>query len=185
MERAQSVFKILSTETLYRGPVFEVRKDRLQLPDGKVSQIDVVDHRDAITLIPIDQFGMVWFIHQYRHPVKEVLLELPAGVIEEGETPEIGAQREIREEIGMSAGKLDEIGGFYLAPGYSTEFMHIYLATDLQPDPLPGDEDEFISVEKYSAKESLALAETGQLNDAKSLVALLWARPHFMRLGLV
>jgi ADP-ribose pyrophosphatase len=185
MERKQDIHKVLRTEILYRGPVFDVRKDDIKLPNGKISQINIIDHRDAVTMIPVDNLGMVWFIRQYRHPVKKVLLELPAGVTEAGESPKLGAQREIREEIGMSARKLKRIGGFYLAPGYSTEYMHVYLATDLHPDPLPGDEDEFISVVKFSVKESLSLAETGQLQDSKSLVALFWARPEFKKLGLI
>jgi ADP-ribose pyrophosphatase len=185
MNRNQEIFEILHTQVLYRGPVFDVRKDDLRLPSGRIFQIDVVDHREAVTIIPIDHQGMVWFIRQYRHPVKKILLELPAGVTETGESPEVSARREIREEIGMSAGRMIGIGGFYLAPGYSTEYMHIYLATDLQPDPLPGDEDEFISIVKFSAKESLILVENGQLQDSKSLIALTWARPHFIRLGLI
>ena len=178
-------FEIIHSETLYRGPVFNVQEDSLRLPNGRISKIIIVDHRDAVTIVPLDQEGMVWFIRQYRHPVRKVLLELPAGVAEVGESPEVSAQREIREEIGMAAGKLEKIGGFYMVPGYSTEYMHIYLATELQPDPLPGDEDEFISIEKVPAKESLILAETGQLQDSKSLVALFWARTYFSNLGLI
>jgi ADP-ribose pyrophosphatase len=185
MERNQMTFEILRKEILYRGPIFDVLKEDLQLPNGNITQIDIIDHCNAVTMIPVDQQGMVWFVRQYRYPVKKDLLELPAGVTKAGESPELGAQREIREEIGMSAGKLDRIGGFYLAPGYSTEYMHIYLATDLHPDPLPVDEDEFISVVKLSAKESLSLAETGQLQDSKSLVALFWARPQFIQMGLI
>ncbi len=178
-------FETLHTEILYRGAVFDVRKDDLLLPNGHVSQIDVVDHHDAVTMIPVDEQGMVWFIRQYRHPAKKIMLELPAGVAEAGETPELTAQREIREEIGVSAEKLIKIGGFFLAPGYSTEYMHIYLATGLHPDPLKSDEDEFIEIEKIASYEALLLAETGQLQDSKSLVALFWARPYFEKLDLV
>ena len=185
MKRNHEIFEVLHTEVLYRGSIFDVRKDDIRLPNGNFSQIDIIDHRDAITIVPIDQQGMVLFTEQYRHPVKKVLLELPAGVTETGETPQLRALREIREEIGMSAGKLDRIGGFYLAPGYSTEYMHVFLATNLNPDPLPGDEDEFISVVRYSAKESISLAENGKLQDSKSLVALFWARPYLIKLGLL
>jgi ADP-ribose pyrophosphatase len=185
MIRNDETFEVLDTEFFYRGPVFDVRKDNIKLPNGKTFQIDVIEHRDAITILPIDDQGMVWFVKQYRHPARQALLELPAGVTEPGETPELGALREIREEIGMSADKLDRMGGFYIAPGYSTEFMHVFLATDLNPNPLPGDEDEFIRVEKLSARQSMTLAETGQLQDSKSLVALFWARPHFIKLGLL
>jgi len=169
----------------YQGPVFQVRKDDILLPNGRIAQIDVVDHRDSVTMIPLDQEGIIWFINQYRHPINKYLLELPAGVTEEGESPENSALREIREEIGMAAGSLEEIGGFYLAPGYSTEYMHVFLATGLYPDPLQCDTDEIIRVEKLPVKEALALAETGQLQDSKSLVALFWAYPYLKNLGLV
>jgi ADP-ribose pyrophosphatase len=114
-----------------------------------------------------------------------VLLELPAGAAEIGEDPLTGAQRELREETGMAAGILQEIGSFYLAPGYSSEFMHIFLASDLQPAPLPADEDEYLTIEKISAREAIHLAETGKLEDSKSLIALFWSRPHLIRLGLI
>ena len=106
-----------------------------------------------------------------------LLLELPAGTLEEGEEPSVCAAREIREETGFAAGKLEKIGEFYLAPGYSTEFMVVFLATELTYDPLEADADEFLSVEKISVKDALEMAEQGKMPDAKSLAALLLARP--------
>jgi len=177
--------EIKKSRVLYRGPIFKIRKDDLLLPNGRVSQIDIVDHRDSVTMIPLDQEGMIWFISQYRHPIHKELLELPAGVIEEGETPEICAQREIREEIGMAANKLDRIGGFYLAPGYSSEYMHVFLATSLHPDPLQCDTDEIIKVVKLPVMEAFRLAKTGQLQDSKSLVGLFWSYSYLLERGLI
>jgi ADP-ribose pyrophosphatase len=85
----------------------------------------------------------------------------------------------------MAAATLEKIGGFFLAPGYSTEFMHVYLATGLTPAPLPQDEDELLQIEKISARQAVRLAEEGGLRDSKSLIALFWARPHLKRLGLL
>jgi ADP-ribose pyrophosphatase len=120
----------------------------------------------------------LWFVRQYRHAVARELLELPAGTLEAGEDIEACARREIREEIGMSAGKLQKIGEFYPAPGYSTECLYIYLASDLHPDPLPGDDDEFIQVERIPADQVITLAEGGSILDAKTLAALLLARAY-------
>jgi ADP-ribose pyrophosphatase len=106
------------------------------------------------------------------------LLELPAGTLEEGEDPAVCAAREIREETGFAANKIEKIGDFYLAPGYSTEFMHVYLAQDLRHDPLEADADEFLSVEKIPFAEAVQMAERGEMPDAKSLAALLLARSH-------
>lgn len=178
-------FLVVRSEIVYHGHVFDVRQDQLRLPNGNLAQIDLVEHRGAVTMIPVDSQGQIWFVRQYRHAIKKILLELPAGAAEIGESPLISAQRELREEIGMASGNLQEIGSFYLAPGYSSEFMHIFLASDLQPAPLPTDEDEFLKIEKVSARQAIHLAETGELEDSKSLIALFWARPHLRRLGLI
>jgi ADP-ribose pyrophosphatase len=106
------------------------------------------------------------------------LLELPAGTREEEEPYEDCARREIREETGMEAGKLQKVGEFYLAPGYSTELMAVFLATELKENPLQADDDEFLQVEKIPLKKAFAMAERGDIPDAKSLAALLLARPY-------
>ena len=110
------------------------------------------------------------------------LLELPAGTLDDDEAPEVCAAREIREETGMAAGKLVELGAFYLAPGYSTEYMHVFLATDLSEDPLEADDDEFLSVESVPLAEAIRMAERGEMPDAKSLAALLMARSHLEKM---
>ena len=171
-------FKVVQREILYRGKVFNIRQDHVRLPDGKLAKWDIIDHPAAVTILPVDSEGLIWFIRQYRHPAGKELLELPAGVLEEDEDPEMGAQREIREEIGMSAGELEQIGSFYLAPGYTTEYMHVFLGRKLRPAPLTQDEDEFIRIEKMSYKQALDSIELGEIQDAKSLVALFLARPY-------
>ena len=165
-------FKTLKSETVYEGKAFDVRREQLLLPDGKTTWFDLVVHPGAVTLIPIDSQGKILFIRQYRHAVGKELLELPAGTLEIGEEPDACAAREVREETGMSAGNLEKLGEFYLVPGYSTEYMHIYLASDLQSDPLPGDDDEFITVEAYPLDKLPDLIRDGMLQDAKSLAAL-------------
>ena len=121
----------------------------------------------------MDEQGNLLFVRQYRPAAGKELLELPAGTLDEGEAPEACARREVREEAGMAAGQLEALGGFYLAPGYSTEYMHVYLATELRPDPLEADADEFLSVELISLGAALKMARSGEILDAKSLAALL------------
>jgi len=171
-------FEVMHTETAFRGRAFDVRQDQVSLPDGNQARLDVIVHNESVVMIPLDADGLIWFIRQYRHPAQKELLELPAGVMEAGEQPEYSAGREIREEIGMAAGKLRKLGAFFLAPGYSTELMHVYLATGLNEDPLQPDRDEFIRVEKISVQEAYRLAESSQIQDAKTLAALLLARPY-------
>lgn len=168
-------FETISSETKYQGRAFSIRQDRLRLPDGRETKLDVVEHTGAVTLIPVDEHGQIWFVRQYRHPAGETLLELPAGTLEPGEAPDVGALREVREETGMAAQTLELLGDFYLAPGYSTEHMYVYLATGLRDDPLQQDEDEFLSVEKIPLERVFQMAENGELKDAKSLAALMLA----------
>jgi len=155
-----------------------VRRDEVRLPNGRTSRLDVVEHTGAVTLVPFDEEGRIWFVRQYRHPAGGMLLELPAGTLEEDEPAETCALREIREEIGMSAGALLKLGEFYMVPGYSSELMHVYLATALQPDALPQDADEFIEVERIPAQRAFEMIEEGQIRDAKTITGLLLARPH-------
>ncbi len=170
-------FETLHSEKTYRGRAFEVRRDQVRLPNGNTAQLDIVEHSGAVTLLPVDAQAQVWFVRQYRHAAELELLELPAGTLEPGEPPEACARREIREEIGMSAGHLQKLGAFFLAPGYSTEFMHIFLATELSPAPLPGDENEVLRVERLPLGQVYEMAEGDRIQDAKTLAALLLARP--------
>lgn len=171
-------FKSLNSEIVYPGRAFTIRRDTLRLPDGRETRLDIVDHVGSVVILPIDDQGNLLFVRQYRHAARQDLLELPAGTLDEGEAPETCARRELREETGMAAGQLAYLGGFFLAPGYSTEYMHVYLATDLRPDPLEADADEFLTVESIPLAESLAMARRGEMPDAKSLAALLLAQFH-------
>ena len=168
----------IDSQVVYQGRAFDVRRARVRLPDGREQHLDIVEHVPAVTLVPVDAEGNLWFIRQYRHAAVDTILELPAGTIEAGEDPQVCALRELREEIGFTAGKIEQIGTFFLAPGYSTEFMYVYLAQELHPDPLPGDDDEIIQPVPVPARAAYELAQRGELGDAKSLAALFLARPH-------
>ena len=171
-------FEPLHSEKLFSGRAFSIRRDTVRLPDGRQTRLDIVEHIGSVILIPVEADGNLLFVRQYRHAAGLELLELPAGTLEVGEAPEACARREVREETGMAAGKLEYLGSFYLAPGYSTENMHVYLATELRPDPLEADADEFLSLERLSPARALELADSGGIPDAKTLAALLLARSH-------
>ena len=173
-------FELLKSDIVYPGRTFIVRRDTLCLPNGRETKLDIVEHVGSVIILPLDANGHLLFVRQYRHAAGLELLELPAGMLEEGEAPEVCALREVREETGMAAGRLKPLGGFYLAPGYSTEYMHVFLATDLYYDPLEADADEFLSVERIPFVEALAMCERGEILDAKSLAAFLLAREHLV-----
>ena len=169
--------ELIRSEHVFQGRAFAVRVDQLRRPDGETTRIDLVEHVGAVALLPVGQDGLIWFVRQYRHPAGKQLLELPAGTLEPGEPPEECARRECREEIGMAPGRLERLGGFYLAPGYSTEYLHVFLAADLQPSPLPGDEDEQLEIERLGLEQALQQMRRGEIEDAKSLAALLLGLP--------
>ncbi|MBN2388367.1 MAG: NUDIX hydrolase [Anaerolineales bacterium] len=169
-------FQRISSEPIYSGRAFDVRRDEVRLPDGRTTWLDVVEHKGSVVLLPLDAQGNLLFVRQNRHPAGQELLELPAGVVEDGEDPEACARRELREETGMAAGRLAHAGGFYLAPGYSTEYMDVFIATELRSDPLEADADEFLQVAPIPLGEALQMAENGNLSDAKTLAALLLGR---------
>lgn len=176
-------FETVSSEVVFRGRVFNVRQDQVRLPDGRTAALDIVEHEGAVTLVPLDEQERVWFIRQYRHAAGGTILELPAGTLRPGEPIEACARRELREEIGMDPGRLTYLGACYLAPGYSTERNHLYLAQDLTPAPLPGDADEVIEVTPLPLPEAVAMAVRGEIEDAKSLAGLFLALGHLGRLA--
>src|SRR5512134_3921009 len=141
-------FELIKSETLLQGRAFKIRRDYLKTPDGRETKLEIVDHGGSVVIIPIDDENNLLFVRQYRHAAKANLLELPAGTRDDEEPFEECAAREIREETGMEAGKLQKVGEFYLAPGYSTEFMAVFIATELKENPLPADDDEFLELER-------------------------------------
>lgn len=171
-------FELIKSETILQGRAFKIRRDTLKTPDGRETKLEIVDHGGSIVILPIDAEKNVLFVRQYRHAANADLLELPAGTRDHEEPFEECAAREIREETGMRAGQLQKVGEFYLAPGYSTEFMAVFIATGLKEDPLKADDDEFLQVEKIPVRKALAMAEHGEVPDAKSLAALFLARSH-------
>lgn len=169
-------FKFIKSEALFQGRAFKIRRDTMKTPDGRETKFDIVEHGGSVIIIPVDADGNILFVRQYRHAAGLDLLELPAGTRDGNEPHDDCAAREIREETGMEAGTIKRIGEFYLAPGYSTEFMAVYLATDLKHNPLEADDDEFLELEKIPVKQAFEIAERGGMPDAKSLAALLLAR---------
>ncbi len=171
-------YEILGSKSIYHGKVFDVRVDRVKIPGNREANIDIVSHAAAVTILPLDEEDNILFIRQYRHAAGEEILELPAGVIDKYEHQEECAIRELREETGMTAKNIFPLGEFYLAPGYSTEYMYVYFAHDLSPDPLPQDEDEQIIVEKIPVDEAYRMASQGEIRDAKTLAVLQLAHSH-------
>lgn len=169
----------LDDELIYDGHIVHLHVKTVKLPSGHYAKREVIRHAGAVAVVPLLPDGRVMLIRQYRHAVGKTLLEIPAGTLEPNEDPNLAAIRELREEIGHSAKQLVHIGGIYVAPGYSTEFIHIYIATDLVHDPLQADADEIIEIEPMLLSDALEAIQRGDIQDAKSIVGLLWAGQRF------
>lgn len=163
------------SEIVYRGKILNLRLDTLQLEDGRTIRLEVVEHAESIGVLPLKDNQTALLVRQYRHAVGESLLEIVAGSLDPGEDAEAAAQRELAEEVGYRAREIIPLGGFYLCPGYTTEYMHIFLARDLQPATGTADEDEQIELEEIPLAELYRRARAGKLRDAKTVAALLMA----------
>lgn len=176
-------FEKKDEELIFHGRVFDLVRARIAHEDGRQHTYDLVKHRGAVVVLPVDTQGRVWFVRQFRVGAEDTLLELPAGLLEEGESPERTAGREIQEEIGMAAGSMTALGTFYMVPGYSTEKMHAFLATGLRESVLDPDEDEYLEAVQIPIQEALKMAASGQISDGKTLAVLLLAQSQLERLG--
>lgn len=162
----------VTREYPFVGAVFSVAVDRWTLEDGSTSRVDSVVASDCVCMVPIID-GAIEFVRQGRMAIGESdFLELPAGRIEEGETPEQAAIRELREEIGMAPARVESLGYVYTSPGISTEKIHVFVCSVLRDDPLPQDEGEAVSTERVGIAQVQNMILDGTLTDAKSIVAL-------------
>ena len=145
------------------------------MPNGRLTVREVVEHSDSVCMVPLDAEGNVLLVRQYRKPTESDLLEVPAGGIEEGESPEDAAMRELQEEVGHMADNLRPLAGFWLAPGWCDEYMYAFLATDLRPSDKEQDFDEMVETRRVPLSQTLELIESGEIQDAKSIASLLQA----------
>ncbi len=167
--------KLLSTKEIYDGRIVTLRVDSVALPNGRSALREVIDHRPAVVVVPIDDDDNVVLVRQYRYPIGSDLLEAPAGIVEESESPSEGAKRELQEEIGFSAKSLRSMGRFWTTPGFCNELMYAFVARDLVPSSLEPDPDEDITVERFPASRIPDLIRSGEIQDGKTIAALLMA----------
>jgi ADP-ribose pyrophosphatase len=164
----------LGSRMIYEGRILNLRVDEIRLPDGRARSREVVEHKRAVVILAENGAGEILMVNQFRYPAGEVILELPAGIVERGEDCAAAAERELREETGWKPGKMIKISEFYTSPGFSDEVLEMYYATELSWDKLPEDDDEFIVSFFLSPKDARRRAETGLIKDSKSLFGVYW-----------
>ncbi len=162
----------LTSQCLHQGKSFSFWRDEVVFPNGKKGYRDYVKYPDAVAILPIMDDKIV-FIRQYRYAPGKILLEIPAGKIDNGETPLETVRRELREETGYDSSDIEYLLSYYACPGYSTEKIHTYVARNLTPAPLEADEDEFILTETLSLPEAKEAIRTGLIEDSKTILAIL------------
>ena len=168
--------KILSSQKVFEGRVFNVTVDTVS--EGELTyQREVVHHNGSAVIVPIFDDGTVALVRQYRHPAVKYLLEVPAGTLAKGERPEIGAARELKEELGLDAARLEKLSEFFVSPGFCEEKMWVYLATELSEGEQTLDDDEILDIVRLPIAEALEMITSGEIEDAKTIIGLMLAAP--------
>lgn len=162
----------IESEWIHKGKIFSLRRDHIQFESCPPHDWDIIVHPGAVAIIPIANNGNLILIHQWRRAIGKIIYELPAGTLEENEPPLACAQREIQEEIGYKAKNLIPLGGLYSAPGFSTEYIHLFIATELEESRLPQDTHEGIDVEEISLEKALNLIDIEEIDDAKTIAGI-------------
>lgn len=160
---------------IYRGRVVHLRMERVDLPGRASIELEIIRHPGASAVVPLDASGHVLLVRQYRHAAGGFIYEVPAGKLDAGEAPVACAVRELAEEAGVSAGRMDALGSILTTPGFTDEVIHLYLARDLSAARQQLEDDELLTVERLPWAQAIAMCEDGRVRDAKSLSALLLA----------
>lgn len=176
-DRAEDIPELIRSERVFHGRVFEVTADTVR--EGGITYVrEVVRHPGSAVIVPLFADYTVALVRQYRHPAGRYLLEIPAGSLDGGETPAAGAARELEEELGFRAGRLEQLSEFFVSPGFLQEKMWLYLATDLTETAQRLDDDEIVEVVRLPFSNALEMIAGGEIQDAKTIIGLMLAAPY-------
>ena len=167
--------EMVSQETVYEGVIVNVRRDKARLMDGRITNREVVEHPGGVAVFAMDDQGRVALVRQYRYPMGEETLELPAGKLEPGEDPRDSGLRELAEETGLVPGTFEDMGCLYSSPGILAERIYLYFAKDLTQGPTHPDDGEFVETVWLPYQDLVDKARRGEIKDGKALVGILKA----------
>jgi len=165
--------KTISSEMIYEGRILNLRKDKVHVKNNQASYREIIEHNGGVALAALTDDGKMVMVRQFRKAAEKVILEVPAGKIEKGEDHSLTAIRELKEETGYHAGKIEFITSFYSSIGYSTEVIYLYLATQLTPGETDFDDNESIEIEEYDVKTLKEMNFNREIEDAKTITAIL------------
>ena len=165
--------EMVSQETVYQGIIVNVRRDKAKLPDGRLTNREVVEHPGGVAIFAMDDQDRVALVRQYRYPMGEIVLELPAGKLEKGEDPFAAAKRELEEECGLTADNYISLGEFYPTVGYDTEVIYTWVATGLHETKMHLDADEFLTPDRVPLEKAYQMVMSGEIKDGKTIAGVL------------
>jgi len=168
----------ISSREIFKGKILKLYFDQVRLPNNKITTREKVEHPGAVAVVPINKENEVILVKQYRYPVNDVLIEIPAGKIDDKEPPLECAKRELKEEVGGHGGSFIHLAQIFTSPGFSDEKMDIYLVLDFEEKENDLDDDEFLHIIKIKLEDCLKMIKNGEINDAKSIIGIMMARDY-------
>jgi len=168
--------QILDSKEIFHGRVIDVTVDTIREAE-RTYQREIVHHPGSAVIVPVFDDGSVALVRQYRHPAVRYLLEAPAGTLKRGEAPEEGAARELEEELGFTAGRLEKLSEFFVTPGFCEEKMWVFLATDLTETRQQLEDDEIIEIVRIPFSQALSMITSGEIEDAKTIIGVMLSAP--------
>ncbi len=173
--------KKINSKSIFSGKIIKLYLDDVMLPNKKIVTREKVSHPGAVGIVPVNKKKEIVLVEQFRYPVENTLLEIPAGKLDKGENPVDCASRELHEEIGAVGGKLIHLVSFYTSPGFSDEILYLYLAIDFERKENNLDEDEFLHVYELDLDNTVSLIKEGKIIDAKTIIGIFLARDYLSK----
>lgn len=174
-------YDVLESKEMYKGKILKILSDKVTMPNGDIATRETVVRGNAAAIVACDENGYITFVRQYRHPAKKMILEIPAGMLEENENPKVAAIRELEEETGIKAEDVHLINAMYASVGICTEKIYIYIAEGLSQGQQNLDPDEFVEIEKYTLDEAINMIFDGRICDSKTIAGLLSFKEYLNR----
>lgn len=183
MEKETLIERTIKSEDIYKGRIVNLRLETVELPNRMYAKREIVDHARGVGIIALADKENMYMVRQYRVAVKETLLEIPAGLVDPGESPQEAAKRELEEEVGMKTERMEYLLDCYASPGFTNEKMSLFLAGNLKKTEQNLDPTEFLSIEKYKIEDLYSMVLNFEITDAKTIIGIMYAYFNILKKG--